>query len=92
MHVAHPAVVAVKPFVTFFVVQAVAYLVLVTNLRAISGLQYEFAMGTEMLYLFMQWHILRRVVGATRKREQAGYILGGAAGTLLSMWLTRSWG
>jgi len=72
--------------------QCVAYLVLVTNLRAISALQYVPALGTEMLYLVIQWTMLKKVVGATSKWEQAGYVLGGASGTLLSMWLTRSWG
>ena len=82
----------VTSFATFFVMQAVAYLVLVTNLRAIGALQYTQAVSTEMLYLIIQWTMLKKVVGSTSRWEQAGYILGGAVGTLASMWLTRSWG
>lgn len=80
-----------KAFASFAVVQFIAFLVLVTNLRAVSTLQYWQAAVTEMLYLGIQWTVLKRIASSESRWAQAGYMVGGAAGTLASMWLTRAW-
>ena len=80
-----------RTFLTFAGLQAVAYVVLVSNLRAISSLNYPVAAGTEALYLLIQWTVLRRIVAAEGIAAKLGYITGGTLGTLLAMWLTRGW-
>lgn len=79
-------------FWTFAGLQALAYFVLVANIRAIAHLNYPAAVLTESSYLFIQWTVVRRVVVAESPLAMAGYIVGGTAGSLLSMWLTRGWG
>jgi hypothetical protein len=74
-----------------FLLQTVAFTILVTNLRAISHLQYTIAALTEIAFLSIQWTLIRKIVSADSWPEQAGYMFGGACGTLLSMWMTRMW-
>jgi hypothetical protein len=83
---------SIKGFFTFFALQTVAFTILVTNLRAISTLHYAEAAATEVAYLYIQWTLLKKIAGTTNAWEKAGYMLGGAAGTLISMWATRMWG
>ena len=80
-----------KLFSTFFGIQFIAFMLLVTNLRAIDELQYTAAALTEVSYLFVQWTVLKRVVAEESWIARAGYILGGTTATLTSMWLTKGW-
>jgi hypothetical protein len=81
-----------RDFASFAALQALAYFILVANIRALAHLNYPMAAITEASYLLIQWTVLRRVVGATGWRAKSGYIVGGTLGSLLSMWLTRAWG
>lgn len=78
-------------FLTFAGTQFVAFMLLVTNLRAIDELQYGAAAVTELAYLTVQWTILKRIVDTDEWQARLGYVLGGTTATLTSMWLTKGW-
>lgn len=80
-----------RKFLLFFLIQFLAFILLVTNLRAIDELRYVPAALTEVSYLFLQWTILKRIQEETAWSARLGYMLGGTLATLLSMWLTRGW-
>ena len=81
-----------RNFVSFGALQALAYFVLVANIRAIAHLNYPFAVVTESSYLLIQWTVIRRMVAVESTSAMCGYIVGGTIGSLFSMWLTRAWG
>ena len=66
-------------------------MVLVTNLRGVSELNYLMAGLTEPVYLFLQWTVLKRVVDASGWPARLGYMTGGTLATLTAMYLTRGW-
>ena len=80
-------------FFSILPMQTTAFLILVFNLRAISALQFTEAVISEMVYLAVQWKVLRKVANTEETwAARAGYMCGGALGTFVSMWLTRAWG
>lgn len=81
-----------RNFLSFAILQAVAYFILVANIRALAHLNYPMAAITEVVYLAVQWTVIRRIVVADGWAAKLGYIAGGTAGSLLSMWVTRAWG
>ena len=81
-----------RDFLSFAALQALAYFILVANIRAIAYLNYPFAVLTESTYLLVQWTVVRRMVKVEGTSAMFGYIVGGTIGSLLSMWLTRNWG
>lgn len=80
-----------RDFLSFAAFQAVAYFILVANIRAVAHLNYPMAVVTESSYLLFQWVIIRRVVVADSWQAMAGFITGGTVGSLFSMWVTRGW-
>ena len=78
-------------FLSFAAVQFVAFMLLVTNIRAISELQYVTAALTEVAYLTIQWTVLKRVVSTDAWQARLGYVVGGTTATITSMWLTKGW-
>lgn len=81
-----------RNFLSFAALQALAYFILVANIRAIAHLNYPFAVLTESTYLLVQWTVVRRMVKVEGASAMFGYIVGGTIGSLLSMYLTRTWG
>ena len=81
-----------RNFLSFAALQALAYFVLVANIRAIAHLNYMAAVITESGYLLIQWTVVRRMVKVEGNAAMIGYIVGGTIGSLFSMWLTRGWG
>lgn len=80
-----------RKFTSFFALQFILYIILVANIRAISGTHYLKAALTEAAYLILQWTVIKRVVEAKTLSERIGYILGGVSGGAFAMWLTKTW-
>ena len=80
-----------RTFLSFAALQFLAFMLLVTNLRAVSELNYLMAGLTEPAYLFLQWTVLKRIIPAEGWDAKLGFMTGGTMATLVAMWLTRGW-
>lgn len=71
--------------------QALAYLVLVVNMRALNRGKYLATAGTEIVYALMNFFLLHRIVEARSWQEAVAYTTGCTTGTMAAMWLTKHW-
>ncbi len=71
--------------------QALAYLVLVVNMRAVAKTKYASAGITEVIYALMNFVLLHRIIDAHTWPEALAYSAGCTVGTLAAMWLTKHW-
>lgn len=71
--------------------QALAYLVLVVNMRAVAKGRYLPAAVSEVIYALMNFALIHRIVAARSLTEALVYAAGCTAGTQLAMVLTRKW-
>jgi hypothetical protein len=76
-------------FLGFFAIQALAYAVACWNIRAVAQARYGPIALSDMSCAALQWTLIRRIGEARSRWAQAGYILGGACGSLVSVWITR---
>lgn len=72
--------------------QALAYLVLVVNMRAITKTKWVAATVTEVIYALMSFYLLHRIVEAKTGAEAAAYATGCVLGMFAGMWTTKHWG
>ncbi len=71
--------------------QAIAYLVLVINMRAVAKCRYLGAAISEVGYALINFVMLHRIVEAHTWPEALAYAAGCTIGSLSAMWLTRHW-
>lgn len=76
---------------TLFGLQALAYLVLVLNIRAIAKLKYVTVAVTEVVYALANFVLIHRIVESHTLPEALAYAGGCTVGTLGAMWLTKHW-
>jgi hypothetical protein len=78
-----------KQFLIFFLIQAISYGVICWNYRAVAQARY-FSIGiSDMGCAAISWTLIKRIGEAKSYWAQAGYILGGACGSLVSVWITK---
>jgi hypothetical protein len=80
---------AAKQFVAFFLIQALSYGVVCWNFRAVAQARYGSIGVSDMLCAAISWTLIKRIGEAKSHWAQAGFILGGACGSLLSVWITK---
>ena len=81
---------SLKTFAYFFGVQFLNYAVLCWNIRAVAQAWYLSLFFTDILLAWIGFHMIGQVAEARKSRTaMAGYVLGGACGSLVSVWITR---
>lgn len=71
--------------------QAIAYLVLVVNIRAVAKSKYLPAAVSEMVYALMNFMLIHRIVDAHTWPEALAYAIGCTVGTQCAMFVTKHW-
>lgn len=79
-------------FATFAALQGISFVVAVVNIRALAHLQYGWAVLTDGLICWLGWTLFQKLKEANSTPAKVGYIVGGMAGSLVGMWVTRVWG
>jgi hypothetical protein len=79
----------VKDFLFFFFAQCLSYGLIAWNTRAIAQAWYGSIVVSDMLYAGYNFIMIKKVVDEKSKAGFAGYVLGGACGTLISVYLTK---
>lgn len=75
-------------FAYFFAVQFVAYGLLCWSYRAIAQANYWHIAMADTMYAALAFTIIKDVAKAESRAAMAGYVMGGLAGSLFSVWLT----
>jgi hypothetical protein len=81
-----------KTFVTFGAMQGLNFLLIVVNVRASSHLQYAMTAATDFAICLLSWSLFKKTMDAEGWAAKLGYATGGACGSLIAMWLTKTWG
>lgn len=80
----------VRTFCFFFSVQFLNYGLLCWNYRAVSQARYGSIFASDLMCAAVSFTLIKRVTEAKSIAAMAGYVLGGACGSLLSVWITRT--
>lgn len=78
-------------FILFFIMQFVAYALITANTRAISKGSYSWVFVTDLLIAFVNFVVFKRIAAdpATNIDAIAGYTLGGAFGSMMTLWIEK---
>ena len=78
-----------REFCFFFCVQALSYGAITWNLRSTAQARFIHMIISDMACAFIGFKLIGKVAGAgDSKPALAGYVLGGAFGSVLSAWLS----
>lgn len=82
-----------KIFLKFFAIQFLVYAIYCWNSRAMAmGRLFDLA-ASDLVYAGLQFHVIQEVAKAAGHAARWGYILGGVAGSLVSVVITKHvWG
>ena len=81
-----------RAFLTFMALQALNFVLITVNYRAVAHEQYEWAILTDGVICLLGWSLLKRLTGADGWWARGGYVCGGMIGSAAGMYLTRVWG
>lgn len=84
-----PAQTGFKVFAMFFSVQCLYYGMLCWNYRSVAQAWYVSLFVSDLGCAAIAYSLIKKVANAKGKTAQAGYILGGAVGSVISVWLTK---
>ena len=76
-------------FATFFLLIAVQYALLAMNTRFVARGSYVATAVSDGIVAAFGFAIIQKVANADTFEAQAGYVLGGMAGGILGIWLTK---
>lgn len=77
-------------FVKLFAVQFVNYALLCWNYRSVAQARYAHVFASDLFCAAVSFWLIRRVVRSGSRWEAAGYVAGGAVGSVASVWVTRT--
>ena len=78
-----------KQFLLFFVIQFVYYGVLCWNFRSISQARYGNIFSSDLACAAITFSLIKKVAKTESKAAWCGYVLGGAFGSIVSVWITK---
>lgn len=78
-----------RSFLFFFCAQACSYGFLTWNYRSIAQARYANIFVSDMFCAAVGYALIKHVAGNKSKAGYAGYVLGGACGSILSAWVTK---
>lgn len=79
----------VRLFAAFFGVQCLSYGMLCWNYRSVAQAWYASIFVSDLACAAITFSLIKHVAGTKSKVAQAGYILGGAVGSVIAVWLTK---
>ncbi len=79
----------VRQFSLYFAIQCLSYGVFCWNLRVVAQARYLSIFASDLCFAAISFTLIRKVAEAKSGWAQVGYILGGACGSLVSVWITR---
>jgi len=77
---------SLRQFTFFFSVQALSYAAITWNYRSTAQARYGHMFASDMLCAFLGFTLIKRIADTKSKVALAGYVLGGACGSVLSAW------
>jgi hypothetical protein len=78
-----------REFFLMFGVQSLQYFLITVNLRAASQGLYFWTAVSDMLCAANGFFLIKRVAESKSKLGFAGYVLGGATGSIIGIWLSK---
>jgi hypothetical protein len=82
-----------KIFFLFFFVQLVFYFIFTINMRAIAQANYGATIVSDLLIAAITFKVIKKIGEATTNWAYAGYVAGGAFGSVIAIYLTKLiWG
>jgi len=84
-----PSRLDVRTFFTMAAVQLFIYFLYSVNARALAQGRTQWTFWSDLVYATVSYYIIRFVAENKNRWGQAGYVLGGAWGSVLAIHLTR---
>ena len=78
-----------REFLYFFFVQFLSYGALCWNYRAIAQARMAHIVASDICCAAVTFSLIKHVAAAKSRWAGVGYVLGGVAGSVVSVWLTR---
>ena len=78
-----------KQFLLFFAVQFLNYGLLCWNYRAIAQARYGNIFASDLCCAAITFSLIKKVAKTESKAAWIGYVLGGAFGSIASVWITK---
>lgn len=78
----------IREFLFFFGVQALSYGAITWNYRSTAQARFSHMFVSDMLCAFLGFTLIKRIADTKSRVALAGYVLGGASGSVLSAWAT----
>lgn len=79
----------VLTFAFFFGVQCLAFGLITWNWRMIAQGRYRSIFVSDLFYSAVNFALIQKVARADSEAAWAGYVLGGAVGSVLATWITK---
>jgi hypothetical protein len=80
---------AARTFLFFFAVQALNYALLCWNYRAVAQARLGNVFVSDLACAAISFTLIKRVAKAESRAAMAGYVLGGAVGSVVSVYATK---
>lgn len=82
-----------KEFGKMFCTQFFMYCVCCISYRALAQARYLATFTTDITFGYCAYYVTRKIANSHSRAGQAGYVIGGAFGSLMAIWLTQHfWG
>lgn len=78
-------------FLIFFAMQVVQYALITMNYRAVAKGKYLATAVTDLIHATIAFTLIKRIATSDSMVAQFGYVVGGVAGAMLGLYLTRKW-
>ena len=78
-----------RTFLFFFAVQFLNYAILCWNYRAVAQARYGNVFASDLMCAAISFTLIKRVAKTDSRAALAGYVLGGAVGSVVSVWITK---
>ena len=79
-----------KELVRFFGLQFVYYFVATWNFRVIAQAHYASILVSDVCLATVSFTLIQRISKSESNTARAGFVLGGASGSLLAAWITKT--
>lgn len=78
-----------RTFLSFFSIQFLSYAVICWNYRSVAQARYGNIFVSDLACAAISFNLIKKVANAESRVAMAGYILGGAVGSITSVWVTK---
>lgn len=80
---------AARQFLFFFAVQFLNYAMLCWNYRSVAQARFGNIFVSDLACAAISFTLIKKVANTDSRAAMAGYILGGAFGSVVSVWITK---